>query len=84
MPRDTHDWTRGPAEADIDIVVWGDYQEPGSAGLDNVLREKIRDLESVRYSFRHFPVNEECNPSTELSKHPLACSAAKAVEAAGR
>jgi len=70
----------GPAE----IVVWGDYQEPFTAELDVRLRAAVAATPGVRYTFRHYPFDESCNPNATRTLHPMACQASKAAEAAGR
>ena len=35
-------------------------------------------------SFRHYPVNQSCNPTASRTLHPLACRMSQAAEAAGR
>ena len=84
MQPDGHDFSRGPANAPVRIVVWGDYQEPYTAELDQRLRRILADQSDVRYSFRHYPIDESCNASTTRTLHPLACRASQAAEAAGR
>ena len=84
MPTDTHDRSLGPADAPARIVMWGEYQEPGTGRLDARLREIIADMPDVRYTFRHYPIDESCNPSATRTLHPLACRASQAAEAAGR
>lgn len=84
MPADTHDRSIGPDDAPARIVVWGEYQEPGTGRLDARLREIIADMPDVRYTFRHYPIDQSCNPSAARTLHPLACRASQAAEAAGR
>ncbi|MDY7107696.1 MAG: thioredoxin domain-containing protein [Planctomycetota bacterium] len=84
MPADTHERSMGPDDAPARIVMWGEYQEPNTGRLDARLREIIADLPGVRYSFRHYPIDETCNPVASRTLHPLACRASQAAEAAGR
>jgi protein-disulfide isomerase/uncharacterized membrane protein len=84
MPGDAHDWSRGPADAAARIVLWGEYQEPITAEVDERIRAVLADEPSVRYSFRHYPIDQSCNPSAARTLHPLACRASQAAEAAGR
>ncbi len=37
----------------------------------------------MRYALRHYPFNQECNPVATATRHPQACLAARAAEAAG-
>ncbi|GIJ25588.1 hypothetical protein Vqi01_07500 [Micromonospora qiuiae] len=70
------DHVRGPVEAPVTLVVYGDYQcrfcRLAHANLREVLRQRA-DL--VRLVHRHFP---------DADVHPYAEQAAEAAEAAGR
>ncbi len=81
---DQNDWTRGAEDARVRIMLWGDYQEPYTAEADSVVLAFLQQRDDVSYSFRHFPVNQECNPLSQMTKHPLACLASRAAEAAGQ
>ncbi len=83
LPADAREWTIGPPDAVVRIVAWGDYQEPYTAKADGVLRALVASRDDTRYTFRHYPINQDCNPVTPSNFHPLACRAAKAAEAAG-
>jgi protein-disulfide isomerase/uncharacterized membrane protein len=76
-------WSRGTADGAVDVVVWGDLQEPNTAKLDQRIRQAIEERGDVRYRFLHYPMNDQCNPVVTRSIHPLACLAAQAAEAAG-
>lgn len=67
-----------------DVVVWGDYREPGTNELDARLRAAVAERPGVRYSFRHYPFDEACNPNVPRTEHPEACFASRAAEAAGQ
>ncbi len=83
LPQDRRLWTRGPPDAPMRVVLWGDYQEPHSAAADRCVRELLARGD-VSYTFRHFPVNQECNPVAPRTLHPAACAAHRAAEAAGQ
>lgn len=83
VPPDVQPWPMGAEDAPIQIVLWGDYQEPFSAEADGLVRQFMAGRSDVRYDFRHYPMNQECNPNAASTKHPYACVAAKAAEAAG-
>ncbi|MGE0478957.1 MAG: thioredoxin domain-containing protein [Phycisphaerae bacterium] len=83
-PADTSAWPRGPAGAPLEIVMWGDYQEPITAEADRLIRAFIAGRSDARYTFRHFPFNQDCNTGVPRTQHPLACLASRAAEAAGR
>lgn len=83
LPADAPEWSVGPAGGTIAITVWGDYQEPRTAEADSLLRAVAREFEGARYTFRHYPINQECNDVATRTLHDQACLAAKAAEAAG-
>lgn len=97
LPADQRSWSSGaavsatPGPADpkpVTVVVFGDYSEPTTAKFDAQLREAMKDRANVRYTFRHYPLNPECNPALPptMSKDvvkPRACIASRAAEAAG-
>ncbi|HEY3245756.1 MAG TPA: thioredoxin domain-containing protein, partial [Phycisphaerae bacterium] len=75
---------RGEVDARLRIVVWGDYQDPDTAELDQVVMDFIAGRRDVRYEFRHFPMDKTCNSKIAATVRPRACLAARAAEAAGR
>lgn len=84
LPPDTHARVLGPADADIQIVVWGDYQEPFTAEADTTIRAFVTQRSDAGYTFRHYPFNSDCNPQIKEQRHPQACRASQAAEAAGQ
>ncbi|MGE3107891.1 MAG: DsbA family protein [Phycisphaerales bacterium] len=74
----------------VSVIVFGDYSEPATARLDSQLREAMKSGKgNVRYTFRHYPLNPECNPALPPNLNPAvvrenACLASRAVEAAGK
>ena len=84
MPPDKQAWMLGPEKAKVRVVVWGDYQEKGSSEADAVIRAYLTNHPDVSYTFRHYPFNSDCNPNLPYQRHPLACWASRAAEAAGR
>jgi len=83
LPLDKDSWTKGPANARVKIVMWGDYQEKQTKAADRIILEWMADRPSVQYTFRHFPFNQDCNSVVSRTVHPEACRAAQAAEAAG-
>jgi protein-disulfide isomerase/uncharacterized membrane protein len=74
----------GPNDADLSVVVVGDYAEPGTREADTLLRIFTGGQgDKIRYTFVHFPVNQACNPHVPFTKHDKACVAARFVEAIG-
>ncbi len=75
--------SRGPADAPVQVVMWGDYQEQGSCAADAGIRAFMESTGQVHYTYRHYPFNSKCNQNISAERHPLACRAAFAAEAAG-
>jgi protein-disulfide isomerase len=67
------DHIRGPREAPVTIVEYGDLECPYCGQAEPVVRELLRDFGDVRYVWRHLPLNDV---------HPNAQLAAEAAEAA--
>ncbi len=67
------DHIRGPLEAPVTIVEYGDFECPYCGQAEPVLRELLRDFADVRYVWRHLPLTDV---------HPHAQLAAEAAEAA--
>jgi Na+/H+ antiporter NhaA len=68
------DHVRGPIDAPVTIVEYGDFECPYCGQAEPVVRELLRDFGDVRYVWRHLPLNDV---------HPRAQLAAEAAEAAG-
>jgi predicted DsbA family dithiol-disulfide isomerase/uncharacterized membrane protein len=84
LPRNAQEWTLGPEDADIEVVMWGDYQESGTRAANAIILAFAAGRSDVGYTYRHFPFNSDCNPGLKERRHPDACQAALAAEAAGR
>jgi 2-hydroxychromene-2-carboxylate isomerase len=73
-PVGARDHARGPEDAPVTLVMYGDYECPYCGELHPVLKElQQRVGERVRFVFRHFPLD---------SAHPRARRAALTAEAA--
>jgi protein-disulfide isomerase len=83
VPPRLHVWPRGSEDAMVKVVLFGDYQEPFTAEADRIIAAAIAGEAGIQYSFRHYPFNSECNPNVKTARHPLACMASRAAEAAG-
>jgi protein-disulfide isomerase len=89
LPADSNELSFGPAAgAAAEVVVWGDYQETNTVSLDREVRAALAANPNIRYVFRHFPVDRDCNFTLpdELppeSVHDQACWGSQLVEAAG-
>jgi Na+/H+ antiporter NhaA len=68
------DHVRGPMEAPVTVVEYGDFECPFCGRAEPVVRELLREFGDVRYVWRHLPLNDV---------HPRAQLAAEAAEAAG-
>jgi len=67
------DHIRGPIDAPVTVVEYGDFECPFCGQAEPVVRELLRDFGDVRYVWRHLPLNDV---------HPNAQFAAEAAEAA--
>jgi Na+/H+ antiporter NhaA len=67
------DHLRGPVDAPVTLVEYGDFECPYCGQAEPVIRELLRDFGDVRYVWRHLPLNDV---------HPNAQLAAEAAEAA--
>lgn len=73
-PVGERDHQKGPADAPVVLVEYGDYECPYCGRADQImqdLQERVR--REIRYVFRHFPIT---------TSHPHAQKAAEAAEAA--
>jgi predicted DsbA family dithiol-disulfide isomerase len=74
---------QGPNDADVDVVVWGDFMEPGTAEVDGMFRLFATPQKpNIRYTFMQFPVNRNCNSSIQITKFENTCRAARVAKAA--
>ena len=69
-----HDHIRGPADAPVTLVEYGDFECPFCGQAEPVIRELLAGFGDLRYVWRHLPLNDV---------HPRAQLAAEAAEAAG-
>jgi Na+/H+ antiporter NhaA len=68
-----YDHIRGPIDAPVTIVEYGDFECPFCGRAEPIIREVLGDFQNVRYVWRHLPLNDV---------HPNAQVAAQASEAA--
>jgi protein-disulfide isomerase/uncharacterized membrane protein len=73
----------GPETAAVHVVVVSDYQCPSCRTIDEQLRTMVAGRDDMSISARHFPFCADCNPHIDKTRHPNACRAAQAAEAAG-
>jgi Na+/H+ antiporter NhaA len=67
------DHIRGPMDAPVTVVEYGDFECPFCGQAEPVVRELLSDFGDVRYVWRHLPLTDV---------HPHAQSAAEAAQAA--
>ena len=67
------DHIRGPIDAPVTVVEYGDFECPFCGQAEPVVRELLRDFADIRYVWRHLPLSDV---------HPRAQLAAEAAEAA--
>jgi len=67
------DHIRGPVDAPVTVLEYGDFQCPYCGQAEQIVRELLSDFADVRYVWRHLPLNDV---------HPHAQLAAEAAEAA--
>ncbi len=67
------DHIRGPVEAPVTVVEYGDFECPYCGKAEPAIRELLADFVDVRYVWRHLPLSDV---------HPHAEQAAEASEAA--
>jgi Na+/H+ antiporter NhaA len=69
------DHFRGPIDAPVTVVEYGDFECPYCGRAEPVVRELLQEFGDVRYVWRHLPLSDV---------HPNAQLAAEAAEAAAR
>lgn len=75
MPVTSADHSRGPENAPLTVVEYGDYQCPGCGQAYPIVKQIQKHFgKRLRFVFRNFPLNES---------HPEAESAAETAEFAG-
>jgi Na+/H+ antiporter NhaA len=67
------DHLRGPEDAPVTVLEYGDFECPYCGQAESVMRELLAGHGDVRYAWRHLPLNDV---------HPQAQLAAEAAEAA--
>jgi Na+/H+ antiporter NhaA len=70
------DYVRGPADAPVTVVEYGDFECPYCGQAEPVVRELLRDFGDVRYVWRHLPLND-VHPHTQLAAEAAEAAAAQ-------
>ena len=63
------DHIRGPIDAPVTVVEYGDFQCPYCGLAEPVVRELLREFGDVRYVWRHLPLND-VTPMPSLPRRP--------------
>ena len=72
--------TLGPAAAPVTIVEISDFECPFCQRASGTLKEVLAAYPGqVRVVFRHFPLDQACNPLVKRPVHENACAAARAA-----
>jgi len=70
------DHLRGPAEAPVTVVEYGDFECPYCGKAEPVVRELLSDFGDVRYVWRHLPLSD-VHPNAELAAEAAEAAAAQ-------
>ncbi len=70
------DHLRGPAEAPVTVVEYGDFECPYCGKAESVVRELLADFGDVRYVWRHLPLSD-VHPNAELAAEASEAAAAQ-------
>ncbi|MDX6340694.1 MAG: hypothetical protein QOH87_832 [Trebonia sp.] len=72
------DHVRGPEDAPVTLVEYGDFECPYCGQAESIIRELLADFGDLRYVWRHLPL-QDVHPHAQL-----AAEAAEAAHAEGR
>ena len=73
----------GPERAAIRVVMFTDYQCKECKRIEADVIALVRARNDMSVSFKQYPMNPDCNRIAKQRRHPNACWAARAAEAAG-
>jgi Na+/H+ antiporter NhaA len=71
-----HDHLRGPDEAQVTVVEYGDFECPYCGKAEPVVRELLADFGDVHYVWRHLPLSD-VHPNAELAAEASEAAAAQ-------
>ena len=76
---------RGNPSAPITLVEFSDFECPYCQRFGQSLKAALKTApSSFNYVFKHFPLDNKCNPSIEGDFHKFSCEASYAMICAGR
>jgi Na+/H+ antiporter NhaA len=70
------DHLRGPDDAPVTVVEYGDFECPYCGKAESVVRELLADFGDVRYVWRHLPLSD-VHPNAELAAEASEAAAAQ-------
>ncbi len=70
------DHVRGPVDAPVTVVEYGDFECPYCGQAEPVVRELLADMGDVRYVWRHLPLTD-VHPHAELAAEATQAAAAQ-------
>ena len=70
------DHFRGPVEASVTLVEYGDFECPYCGRAEPVMRELLQEFGDVRYVWRHLPLSD-VHPNAELAAEAAEAAAAQ-------
>lgn len=73
-----------PAAAPLDVVVFSDFECPSCQKFAEFFEQRVPPLfeGQVRLTFKHYPIDQSCNPRAGQTMHKNACYAVSLAEAA--
>ena len=82
---DADDPRLGPADAPVRLVVFNDFQCPACRAFAHQISHLTEHFPGkLAIIFKHYSLGTECNEAVSVDRHPRACEAARAAEAARR
>ncbi|MGA8746585.1 MAG: Na+/H+ antiporter NhaA [Solirubrobacterales bacterium] len=72
------DHLRGPAEAAVTVVEYGDFECPYCGKAEPIVRELLADFGDVRYVWRHLPL-QDVHPNAQLAAEASEAAAVRGV-----
>jgi len=83
VPVDANDASYGPDDAEVVVVEYADFACGYCKKLTYSLGQMKKRYEGkVRWVFKHFPMNPQCNSNIKNTRHKNACESAEAAECA--